>query len=275
MAFTVLFVALQFAVALTAIILTSKIVGPRLYYYHTRITTHNMDALWSRNVSFVALHPGGIDDMGMGSTGFDSVTASHGNRIMPSHLDSVTLTILPILLVTLWTTMTIFKLPESRQSCSKISPEDSYSHETMQEHATWHILFFGILFVLNAAFVVYVCSPVDLPVVTLVTCILVLAGEIVTLPRGEEEGHTLANFLRSLSLLLMLIVYTFLYSQSRSDTEGVMAAVAVRFFLDMMLIICHTGNGVVMEHIVECRVLYVVCNSILLTSLYACWGRWR
>ena len=45
----------------------------------------------------------------------------------------------------------------------------------------------------------------------------------------------------------------------------------------MVLVICHTGNGVVMEHIVECRVLYVLCNSILLTvrSQFACWVKLR
>lgn len=270
MAFTAIFAGLQIVTALTTVILMSKMVGPHLYYYSTRIPVRSMDEFWVRNVSFLALHRGGMDGEAIGQ-----ITASEGNRIFATMLDSMALTLIPVLIITLWSVFTVLKLPESKQTCAKISPEDTYSHETMHEHCTWHVGFFMDLVMINFVFIIYVTSPADLSLVVFSTLLLAVSIELVTMPREGEDGNAIANFIRSGSFLLVLTTYVFIYTQARMDWEGVMSALFIRFFLDMMLIVCHSGGGVVMEHIVECRILYLLCNSILLTSLYVSWGHWR
>ncbi|EKX35106.1 hypothetical protein GUITHDRAFT_118759 [Guillardia theta CCMP2712] len=269
MAFTLAFVMLQAVVAIVFLALTSKVVGPEVALYDTKLSPTTVQQLLSGNATYVVM---GGDSMPVHM--LDGVAVDGGNRLFLYRLNPLTVGLSAVMLLTIYVIYTFLKLPESSHHCSKISPDDDYCGESLQDHTHWVFCFSVCMVFCNFAIISFVCFPRQLDSCVLLAYIIGAQVEVVIAPReGEENG--LQSLARTLCGMVVLLLWMFVWAKLRQDIDGVIFIFIFKILLEFMIVGYHTGSKRVMEHVVECRVLYAVCNTFLLVTVYLAWGHWR
>ncbi|EKX33635.1 hypothetical protein GUITHDRAFT_120160 [Guillardia theta CCMP2712] len=127
MAYTIAFAGIQVLAAIAFIIVTSKIVGPTLFWYDTHIQQHTMEQFAIGNLSYILIPNMDTRDL------VASIGTPYKNTIFYMRMEPVSFSLVPVLLLTAYTVLTLFKTPESKQAHKKISNDDSYTQETIEK----------------------------------------------------------------------------------------------------------------------------------------------
>lgn len=265
MAYTIAFAGIQVLAAIAFIIVTSKFLGPSLFWYDTHIQQRTIEQFAIGNLSYILIPNMDKRDF------VASIGTPHQNTIFYMRLEPVSFSLVPVLLLTAFTVLTLFKTPESNQRQKKINNDDTYTQETMQEHANWHHSFVLMVFLTNVVCISYLCSPSEIVNAVILSIIITLELDIVIAPR-DEEGH---NFGKMFNAIAMMLSWAYIFTQLRTDFDGPVVPFLMKVIIDMLVILTHTGTEVVMEQIVESRVLYSLLHTFMIATLYIAWGHKR
>lgn len=270
MAYTVFFVGVQLLFATVFLGLTSKIAGPDVILYEASISPQTIKQVKSGNETFVVLGGDRVPKI------IQAGIANENDRYWIYTMNPLTLALCSVLFLTMYVVYTFLKLPESSHHCSKLSLEDEYCGESLQDHAQWIFFFSACMMYSNFVILCFVCCPKQLQVCILFAYILSAQVEVVIAPmESGGEGNSIQTFARNFCGATLLVMWMAVWTQMRTDYDGVIFIFIIKMFSELMIVGYHTGTKRTMEHVVECRVLYALCNSLLVMTMYLAWGRWR